>query len=119
MLVAEDDPTVRSLAVRALRRYGYAVLSAMDGVQALDVASNHAGPIHLFVTDVLMPRMGGPEAAERLKRARPGTPVLFISGYTAGHDFDAVDARMVAKPFSVEELALAVRSALDASRVAA
>jgi CheY-like chemotaxis protein/two-component sensor histidine kinase len=119
VLVAEDDPAVRSLAVRALRRYGYAVLSAMDGVQALDVASNHAGPIHLFVTDVLMPRMGGPEAAERLKRARPGTPVLFISGYTAGHDFDAVDARMVAKPFTVEELALAVRSALDASRVAA
>jgi two-component system cell cycle sensor histidine kinase/response regulator CckA len=119
VLVAEDDPTVRSLAVRALRRYGYAVLSAMDGVQALDVASSHAGPIHLFVTDVLMPRMGGPEAAERLKRARPGTPVLFISGYTAGHDFDTVDARMVAKPFTVEELALAVRSALDASRVAA
>jgi CheY-like chemotaxis protein len=119
VLVAEDDPAVRSLAVRALRRYGYAVLTAMDGVQALDLAAAHPGPIHLFLTDVLMPRMGGPEAAERLKRVRPGLPVVFMSGYTAGHDLDAKAAHIVSKPFAVEELATAVRAALDETRPAA
>lgn len=119
VLVAEDDPAVRSLAVRALRRYGYSVITAMDGVQALDVAATHQGPIHLFLTDVLMPRMGGPEAAERLKRARPGMPVVYMSGYTAGHELDSRESHVVAKPFAIEQLAAAVRAALDEARDAA
>jgi two-component system, cell cycle sensor histidine kinase and response regulator CckA len=115
ILVAEDDPAVRQLAVRTLQRFGYQVLIARDGAHALDVARSHPGPLHLLLTDVLMPRMGGPEAAERLKRERPGLPVVFMSGYTAGHELDPTAARVVAKPFAVEELATAVRDAIDAA----
>jgi signal transduction histidine kinase/ActR/RegA family two-component response regulator len=119
VLVAEDDPAVRQLAVRTLQRYGYHVLAARDGVHALDIARSHPGPIHLLLTDVLMPRMGGPEAAERLRRERPGIPVVFMSGYTAGHDLDPHAERVVAKPFAVEELAVAVRDAMDRAALAA
>ncbi len=116
VLVAEDDPAVRQLAVRALRRFGYQVLTAIDGAHALDVARAHPERIDLLLTDVLMPRMGGPELAQRLKRERPTLAVVFMSGYTAGHDLgvstqDAV--RLVAKPFDVRELVGAVRGTLD------
>jgi signal transduction histidine kinase/ActR/RegA family two-component response regulator len=116
VLVCEDDPAVRQLAVRALRRFGYQVLTAIDGAHALDVARAHPDPIDLLLTDVLMPRMGGPELAQRLKRERPALAVVFMSGYTAGHDLgesthDTV--RLVAKPFDVRQLVGAVRRTLD------
>jgi CheY-like chemotaxis protein len=118
ILVCEDDPAVRQLAVRALRRYGYQVLVAMDGVQALDVAHANGRRLDLLLTDVLMPRMGGPEVAERLRREIAHLPVVFMSGYTAGHGVTESTARIVGKPFAIEELVLAVREALDAPRAA-
>jgi CheY-like chemotaxis protein len=82
ILLVEDEEAVRKLAASVLRKSGYAVLEAPSGPDALEVASRHAGKIHLLVTDVVMPRMSGRELAKRLVEARPGLPVLFVSGYT-------------------------------------
>jgi signal transduction histidine kinase/ActR/RegA family two-component response regulator len=82
ILLAEDEPGVRSATERLLRLGGYRVLSASDGADALAQARAHAGPIHLLVTDVVMANMGGIELARRLEAERPGLRVLFISGYS-------------------------------------
>ncbi len=82
-LVAEDEPLVRDLVRRALTRAGFEVLAAEDGYAALDLARHHPGPIHLLVSDVVMPRMGGRELASWLLAERPGLRVLFMSGYAS------------------------------------
>jgi len=82
ILVVEDEPALRTLARRVLRSYGYAVLEAADGVEALAVVERHGGPIHLLVTDVVMPNMGGRELAERLTALRPAIRILYMSGYS-------------------------------------
>ncbi|HEX2094085.1 MAG TPA: PAS domain S-box protein, partial [Longimicrobiaceae bacterium] len=79
VLLAEDEETVRRLAKRVLQRSGYTVLEAADGEEALRVAEAHRGPIHLLVTDVVMPRLGGRDLAARLLAARPGLRVLYVS----------------------------------------
>jgi hypothetical protein len=81
VLVAEDEPALREVTTRILRRGGYTVLAAADGVAALQVASEHGGPIDLLLTDVVMPGMLGRVLAERVQRLRPSTRVLFMSGY--------------------------------------
>src|SRR5262249_34321880 len=81
-LLVEDDDAVRWLAGRALRDRGYTVLEAADAAAAAELSAGHAGTIHLLVTDVVMPGVGGAELAERLRALRPGLRVLFISGYT-------------------------------------
>ncbi|HEX4932006.1 MAG TPA: response regulator, partial [Gemmatimonadaceae bacterium] len=82
VLLVEDDASVRAIAVRALRAQGFTVLEAYDGVHALEVARAHPGEIHLLVTDVVMPRLGGKELAAQLVAERPSLKVLFASGYT-------------------------------------
>ena len=82
ILVAEDEEQVRALVCEVLRREGYAVLEAANGAEALSVSAAHEGPVHLMVTDVVMPHMGGPQAAERMAPLRPEMKVLFMSGYT-------------------------------------
>ncbi len=82
VLVVEDDAAVRAIAVRALSGQGFRVLEATDGVDALAVARAFAGTIHIVVTDVVMPRMGGKELAAQLAAERPEIKVLFASGYT-------------------------------------
>lgn len=82
ILLAEDDEAVRSIAREALERAGYDVLAAADGAAALALADAHPGSIDLLVTDVIMPGMNGRELADQLGARRPGTPVLFASGYT-------------------------------------
>ncbi len=82
VLVAEDEDSLRESIVAYLRQHGYIVLSACDGEEALHVASEHDGPIHLLLTDVVMPRMEGAELAAELESSRPGLITLFISGYT-------------------------------------
>jgi CheY-like chemotaxis protein len=82
VLLVEDDVSVRAIAVRALRAQGFVVLEAGDGIEALEVARQHSGDIHILVTDVVMPRLGGKELAERLVAERPQIKVLFASGYT-------------------------------------
>ena len=115
VLVAEDEETVRQLAIESLERNGYQVIAAASGEEALTLASSYDGAIHLLLTDVVMPGMKGPELATRLRAQRPGLKVLLMSGYAADvvTPGDVKDATMVSKPFSPAALTRAVRSALD------
>jgi CheY-like chemotaxis protein len=113
ILLAEDDDGVRALAELILSRYGYTVLPARDGEDALRIADQHAGPIDLLVTDIVMPRMRGTELAEKLTSRRPDTGVLYMSGYADASALGEVDAAaIVPKPFTEETLAGLVRETL-------
>jgi two-component system, cell cycle sensor histidine kinase and response regulator CckA len=108
ILLVEDETAVRHFARRALEANGYCVLVAADGAEALSIAEQHAGPIHLLLTDVVMPGIGGPELARRLSAARPTLRVLFSSGYT---DDETVrqgvresGTAFLQKPFAPEDL---------------
>ncbi|HEV8631196.1 MAG TPA: ATP-binding protein, partial [Thermoanaerobaculia bacterium] len=83
VLLVEDEPMVRDLARRVLADRGYAILEAGDGEEALRVAAQHDGPIHIMLSDMVMPGMGGAELRERVLAVRPDLKVLFMSGYTA------------------------------------
>jgi CheY-like chemotaxis protein len=116
ILLVEDEPPVRWLARRTLQKGGYAVLEAGNGREALAVLEKHGGPLHLLLTDVVMPEMGGRELAERLRTACPGLRVLFVSGYTE----DAVvlqgvrdGGHFLPKPFTQTTLVQKVREVLD------
>jgi DNA-binding response OmpR family regulator len=116
ILLAEDEPPIRALLHRALEARGYRVLIATDGQQAVELGENYSGEISLLISDVVMPRLGGPDAARRMRETRPGLPVLFISGFTASADIrsgDLADTAFVAKPFTPDELAQKVRELLD------
>jgi len=82
ILVVEDEPHVRVLVAQMLQASGYTVLTAADPAAALELSDRHPGPIHLLLTDVVMPEMSGPELRQRLKSLRPRTRVLYMSGYT-------------------------------------
>ena len=82
ILVAEDEDGVRSLTREVLEKYGYRVLEAANGEEALSVSDQHDGPVDLLLSDVVMPRMGGPELAQALLQRRPAVKVLYMSGYT-------------------------------------
>jgi CheY-like chemotaxis protein len=116
ILVAEDEPAVRSMLAEMLGDEGFTVLEAEDGVAALEVARRHTGPIHLLLADATMPRMGGRELAERLVALRPDTRVVIVSGYTveALLSAGAIDGSwtVLAKPFAPATLVDAVRAAL-------
>jgi CheY-like chemotaxis protein len=117
VLVVEDEEQVRAILRNTLRRGGYTVLEACQGVEALGVCARYPEPVHLLVSDVVMPQMGGRDLAERLKPRYPGLKVLLISGYTD----DAVvrdgvwEARteFLQKPFTPQVLARKVREVLD------
>ena len=117
VLLVEDEQSVRVAALRILRERGYRVLEAFDGVEALRIVESHRGPIHLLVTDVVMPRMGGPELVDRLGELRPDLKVLYISGYTDEADVargvSGDNAAFLQKPFTQEVLATKVRTLLD------
>ncbi|HLA76462.1 MAG TPA: ATP-binding protein [Vicinamibacteria bacterium] len=116
ILLVEDEDLVRALAQEILVSLGYRVLEARHAGEALVIAERHRGPIHLLLTDVVMPHMGGPELAARLLPARPETRVLFVSGYTDDaileHGISQEDAAFLAKPFTSELLARKVREVL-------
>jgi PAS domain S-box-containing protein len=114
ILVVEDEDPVRALIQTILRRAGYTVLEAANAGEALLVCEQHEGPIDLVLTDVVMPRMNGPQLAERLRRVRPGLEVAFVSGYDDG----ALDLPVLplAKPFTPDALLLYVRERLAPSR---
>jgi CheY-like chemotaxis protein len=117
VLLAEDEESVRKLAAEVLTRHGYTVLAARDGVEALRIFRERTGPIHLLLTDVVMPTMGGPEAARQLRATRPDLKVLYVSGYTdraaAQELATEQDAPYLQKPFTPTTLARKVREVLD------
>ncbi len=117
VLVVEDQDGIRDIVGESLRRSGYKVLIAVDGDEALKVASTYANPIHLLVTDLVMPNIGGRELAHRLTQLRPQMKVLYMSGYSehAALNNEVIDppTDVLQKPFSLEALARNVRSALD------
>jgi PAS domain S-box-containing protein len=122
VLLVEDEDVVRNLARRVLHDSGYRVIEAGSGEEALRLAGEHADRIDLLLTDVVMPGMNGRELADRLAEIRPGTRVVFMSGYTE----DVIVKRGVsgrraflAKPFTPPMLARSVREALDAPARAA
>jgi two-component system cell cycle sensor histidine kinase/response regulator CckA len=118
VLLVEDDDMVRHLALRVLASSGYRVLQAACGQEALEVAAASGEPIDVLLSDVVMPGMGGRELAERLRKTRPETRVVFMSGYTedpslAGGEAPCAEV-FVVKPFTPAALARSVRAALDA-----
>ena len=119
ILLVEDEDSVRSAVGRILERQGYSVLEAHHGGEALRIAAEFEGPIHLVVSDLMMPEMSGREFASRLMLSRPDVKVLFMSGYT---DDEVVrrglvegDGAFIQKPFALEELARKVRVVLRRS----
>jgi PAS domain S-box-containing protein len=119
VLVAEDQQLVRELAIETLEGLGYLVLSAANGSEALLVSDHHAGPIHLLLTDVVMPGIDGGNLAGRIGALRPETKVIFTSGYTdevlAAHEAVHAGAPYLQKPFTPTALAAKVREVLGAS----
>jgi two-component system, cell cycle sensor histidine kinase and response regulator CckA len=113
VLFAEDTDIVRELFCGVLRRSGYCVLEAEDGVEALSLARRHPGPIHLLITDIMMPRLGGLELRHALRTSHPEAAVLFISGY-AGEEAHC-DAPFLQKPFTSVRLLARVTDILQAS----
>ena len=116
VLLVEDDESLRPLMRRVLETHGYAVLEARHGKDAMRVATGHGGVVHLVITDVVMPEMGGRELAERLASSRPSSKILFVSGYT-----DDVVIRQgildkgrafLQKPFTPQELLTKAREVL-------
>ena len=118
ILIVDDEESVRALSRSILERHGYRVLEAGNGREGLDVAARHAQPIHLLLTDVVMPEMGGSDLASRLEVLRPGMHVLYMSGYTddavVRHGLVETGRLFLQKPFNATTLALKVREALDA-----
>lgn len=115
ILLAEDEASVRSSAARRLRSLGYTVLEAADGLEALEVAAAHAGPLHLLITDVIMPRLSGRTLATELRRERPELRVLFTSGYPTDLLTDAAlqsEVAFIGKPYDSVALARRVREVL-------
>jgi PAS domain S-box-containing protein len=118
LLLVEDEAGVRELARDILTAQGYQVLMARDGLQAIQVAEGHEGPIHLMIADVIMPSMGGRALADQLKVSRPEMRVLYTSGYTDNaivhHGVLDKGIHFLSKPLELEALARKVRDVLDA-----
>jgi CheY-like chemotaxis protein len=117
VLVLEDEEEVRRLSAEILRRHGYTVLEAKDAGEALAVSGRTTEPIHLLLTDVVLPQVSGTELAERIGKAHPETKVLFMSGYTedalARQGANVSGTAFLNKPFSPVDLARKIREVLD------
>jgi two-component system cell cycle sensor histidine kinase/response regulator CckA len=117
ILLVEDEAEVRKLAARILERQGYTVLEARDGEEALLLCEHKKEPIHLVLTDVVMPQMGGPQLVEQLKHVRQDFKVLYMSGYTDNSiTHQGVLERgmnYIQKPFTIDGLTRKVREVLD------
>ena len=118
ILVVEDEEEVRKLTARILRKQGYNVLEASQGKEAFSLCEEQEGPIHLMVTDVLMPGLTGAELAKRFTQLYPEMKVLYMSGYTSdrfaiGHENLEKGMEFIQKPFSIDRLAKKIREVLD------
>ncbi len=124
VLLVEDDASIRLLTRMLLRQRGYHVLDAANGVVGLRVAAEHPEPIHLLLTDLVMPQMDGRELARHLQGLRPRLAVLFMTGYseTGGPEGEASGLppeAVLRKPFTTDELLRRVRTAIDGGAAAA
>jgi CheY-like chemotaxis protein len=118
VLLVDDTALLRRLVGEYLCDLGYTVLVANGGQDALRLAAEHRGPIHVLFTDVMMPGMRGPELAERIRASRPDIAILFMSGSGLGELADqgvirASGGVVLSKPFTQEELASALRKVLN------
>jgi CheY-like chemotaxis protein len=117
LLLVEDEAAVRQSTCAFLTLSGYTVLEAGNGEDALRVARGYPGPIHLMVTDVVMPHLGGPQLAEQLAAERPHMKVLFVSGYAEStilrRGVIDVRTRFLQKPFGLKTLAGKIREILE------
>jgi two-component system cell cycle sensor histidine kinase/response regulator CckA len=117
ILLVEDDPSLRVLAAHTLESFGYKVLEANSGAEALEICRQHEGQIHLLLTDVVMPGMSGRVLAEQLLPQRPQLKVIYMSGYTGqtvgAHGVLAEGSYFLPKPFTREALARKIREVLD------
>ncbi len=120
ILVAEDDAVIRRSTINALKPYGYCLLEAVDGEEALEVSTKHHGDIDLLITNVFMPRMHGHELARKIKQDRPNICILIVSGMHErefpGEAFHLSDSLL--KPFAPEELVRKVRALLPPTDLA-
>ena len=118
ILVVEDEDTVRELVRKVLERRGFRIHSAANGQAALELAARLREPIHLLLTDVVMPELNGRELVDRLRLSQPGLQVVFMSGYTddalASRGALGTDVRFLAKPFATRDLLRTVQEAMDA-----
>jgi CheY-like chemotaxis protein len=118
VLLAEDEPAIRSALTRILEAKKYRVLAAANGGEALRLADTEPGPIHLLLTDVMMPGIGGKDLVRRLHELRPDTRVIMMSGYTDDADLraelGAAKFTFLQKPFAARQVLTAVREVLDA-----
>jgi PAS domain S-box-containing protein len=116
ILLAEDEEMVRNLARESLRMHGYRVLEAANAGEALLICQRHQGPIHLLLTDVVMPRMSGKELAEQLVKLRPDMHVLYMSGYPdqaiVHHGTLDEDIDFIGKPFTPDALVIKIAAML-------
>jgi two-component system cell cycle sensor histidine kinase/response regulator CckA len=117
ILLVDDERVIRNLLTVAMERYGYRVLAATDGENAIEVAAEHRAPIHLLLSDVVMPRLDGCALSAELRRWYPSVGVLLMSGFPDGMH-SALDISddltfFIRKPFSMDALAAAVRSSID------
>ena len=115
VLLVEDESDVRQFAVRALKRQGYQVLEAADGVEALAVMEANQGTVDIVVSDVVMPEMDGPTLFKELRRRNPSIKVIFVSGYpneAFRESLGSDDFAFLPKPFSLPQLAQKVKEEL-------
>lgn len=121
ILVAEDDPSVRSFVLRALSLRGHDVTAVEDGMQALETLANQ--DYQLLVTDIVMPGLDGIALALRAGRDYPDLPILMMTGYSAerqiAHNLDQLMARVIPKPFTLQQICDAVEEMLGQAASAA
>jgi CheY-like chemotaxis protein len=119
VLLVEDEDALRKLVAKVLEEGGYRVLEAANGLDAVAAAEGHRGPIDLLITDVVMPRLSGPELAQRLRNLRPGLEVLFMSGYNdsrlVSRGLEEAKVNLLIKPFTPDQLADRVQELAGAS----
>lgn len=119
ILLAEDEPVVRQMVRYTLEAHGYSVIEAENGKHALELSAEYGSPIHLLLTDVVMPEMGGRQLATVLRERRPGIQVVFMSGYIADESFlseqNEESEHFLQKPFSSRTLVQKIRFALELS----
>ncbi len=115
ILLVEDEESLRTLTHTILEQNGYTVIEACNGMEAVEIARDHNGPISLLLTDMVMPGMNGQAVAEKVRQIHPGIKVAFMSGYTgySSQDADSLDTVIIAKPFTRNILLQKLSEALE------